>query len=275
MPEGDLQKLNGQENGVVGMLSGVIEVTLLQPMLFLKNASQQGLKITLDPRILYRGLTMSITNMGVLTGLQFPLTNAVRNAFTGGEVRKLTNSELVSSSFIGGAISGLVCGPMELVMIQQQRFGGSVVATPARLASAFGVASFMRGVTMACGREGLFTAGYLGLGPTFSRELRERYASTFTEFQAKIIGSIGAGLIAATLSHPMDTIKTCMQGDIEKKKFTSLTGTAKVLFAEGGYSRFLHGWGWRTLRMMCAIYIFSECQNRLPRMLFPARFKEQ
>ena len=39
-------------------------------MLYCKNAVQQGRPFTLDPRILYRGLLMSVTNMGVLTGAQ-------------------------------------------------------------------------------------------------------------------------------------------------------------------------------------------------------------
>jgi hypothetical protein len=75
---------------------------------------------------------MSITNMSVLTGLQFPLTGAVTNVITGGESRKLKMSEMIASGFIGGAISGVVCGPMELVMIQQQRFGDSIVKAPVR-----------------------------------------------------------------------------------------------------------------------------------------------
>ena len=74
---------------------------------------------------------MSVGNMGILTGLQMPLTGAVRSAMTGGVVREMSSKELVVSGFIGGALSGFVCAPMELVMIQQQRFGTSLLATPA------------------------------------------------------------------------------------------------------------------------------------------------
>jgi|NorSeaMetagenome_1021524.scaffolds.fasta_scaffold195270_2 hypothetical protein len=51
-------------------LSGTVEVSLLQPMLYCKNAVQQARPFTLDPRVLYRGLLMSVTNMSVLTGAQ-------------------------------------------------------------------------------------------------------------------------------------------------------------------------------------------------------------
>ena len=39
-------------------------------MLYCKNAVQQARPFTLDPRVLYRGLLMSVTNMSVLTGAQ-------------------------------------------------------------------------------------------------------------------------------------------------------------------------------------------------------------
>jgi hypothetical protein len=78
------------------------------------------IKLVLDPRIMYRGLLMSITNMAVLTGLQFPLTGALTRFVTGGKERRLTEAEMVSTAFWGGAISGVACAPMELIMIQQQ-----------------------------------------------------------------------------------------------------------------------------------------------------------
>lgn len=103
--------------------------------------------------------------MAILTGLQFPLTGMVTNVITGGEERKMTGAETIGAAFAGGWLSGFACGPMELVMIQQQRFGGSIVAAPARIVGTFGVLSLGRGTTMSCGREGMYTAGVLGMCP--------------------------------------------------------------------------------------------------------------
>ncbi len=50
-------------------------MSLLQPMLYCKNAVQQARPFTIDPRVLYRGLLMSVTNMGVLTGAQVCVRN--------------------------------------------------------------------------------------------------------------------------------------------------------------------------------------------------------
>ena len=82
------------ENVALGVCAGTIEVTLLQPMLYCKNAVQQSLPFTANPRVLYRGLSTSILNMSVLTGLQFPLTGMVQSLCTGGTPRPLKPSEV-------------------------------------------------------------------------------------------------------------------------------------------------------------------------------------
>ena len=73
--ENPLTKLSPLESVGLGVAAGTIEVCCLQPMLYCKNATQQGLPFTLNPAILYRGLTMSIMNMSILTGVQFPHPN--------------------------------------------------------------------------------------------------------------------------------------------------------------------------------------------------------
>ena len=159
------QLLTSTQNTILGICAGTIEVTILQPMLYCKNAVQQNLGLTLNPKVLYRGLLMSIVNMSVLTGLQFPLTGMVTRTINGGSGRELGDGEKIIAGFTGGAISGIACAPMELVMIQQQRFAGTIINTPGRLVSNFGSASLFRGLISSCGREGMFTAGYMGIGP--------------------------------------------------------------------------------------------------------------
>ena len=66
---------------------------MLQPMLYAKNATQQGIALTLNPAVLYRGVGVSIGNMAVLTAAQFPLSAAIGKAITGGEDRPLTRGE--------------------------------------------------------------------------------------------------------------------------------------------------------------------------------------
>jgi hypothetical protein len=70
-----------------------------------------------------------------------------------------TQAEQVFAGGFGGAVSGFVCAPMELTMIQQQRFGTSLGGTIAKIVAETGVLGMFRGLLMSCGREGLFSAG--------------------------------------------------------------------------------------------------------------------
>mmetsp|Transcript_37403 Transcript_37403/g.74077 ORF Transcript_37403/g.74077 Transcript_37403/m.74077 type:complete len:176 (+) Transcript_37403:99-626(+) len=175
-------------------------------------------------------------------------------------------------------MSGVACAPMELVLVQQQRFGKSLLETPEIvLREGGGGSGLMRGLVTSCGREGLFTAGYMGLGPALSQKLRDDPPSFLPAMSgpvAKLWGAIGSGVIAATLSHPLDTVKTCMQGDIQRQKYGTLTQTCKVLYSEGGPLRFFTGWSWRTGRMCCAMAIMSEIRLQLSPLFFPHHFKE-
>jgi hypothetical protein len=267
------QELSGLENFAVGATAGTIEVSILQPMLYCKNASQQGLPLSLNPMVLYRGLTVSVLNMASLTALQFPLSSISAGLITGGEsaTRPLTDGEQVASGFCGGALSGFLCAPMELVLIQQQRFGGSLLGTPVRIMSEAGALSIMRGLIPSCGREGLFTAGYVGVGPAFAKALREK--AELDAVKAKMLGAIGAGVLCATLSHPMDTMKTCMQGDIQQTTYKGIMQTYSTLMSQGGVSAFFRGWGWRTSRMILAVGIMTECKERLGPLMFAHKYK--
>ena len=115
-------------------------------------------------------------------------------------------------------------------------------------------------------REGIFTTGYLSLGPMFSEYFKTKH--NVEKNKSKILGAVFGGIIAATLSHPMDTIKTCMQGDIERKNYTTLKDTTNKLIKENGWKRFYNGWSWRTSRMICAIFLMNECREFLDKINF-------
>ena len=258
------------ENIGLGVAVGTIGVCLLQPMLYCKNATQQGLPIFVSPTVYYRGLTMSVTNMSILTAIQFPLTGFVQKLFTGGEARKLSPFEQIGAGFLGGVGSGVACAPMELVLIQQQRFGTPLLATPGKILSVCGsqpAGGLFRGFLMACGREGLFTSGYMGVAPSLGAYLREDQGCS--PYVAKMGGSIFSGILAASVSHPLDTVKTCMQGDIQKEKYGTVSQTFSALLKEEGPVRFFRGWTWRTGRMCIAMFLMNECRLVLGPTLFP------
>ena len=87
------------------------------------------------------------------------------------------------------------------------------------------------------------------------------------EAQASMFAAVFGGVMVATVSHPMDTIKTCQQGDLGGKLYTSVVGTATVL-REDGVRRFFSGWSWRSGRMIVQVLLFDLCATKLGGLLF-------
>jgi solute carrier family 25 (mitochondrial carnitine/acylcarnitine transporter), member 20/29 len=264
------QKLNSKQNIFLGITSGIIDVSLTQPLVYWKVASQQKLRFTLNPNIFYRGTFTNMISMSILTGLQFPLTAFSSKLITNNINRRLSDDEIILSGFIGGSLSGIVCAPMELLMIQQQRYGGSLINTSKIIKKKYGLKKHFRGLITSCGREGIYTAGYLGLGPAITRKLDEEY--DYSKTTNKIIGAIGGGVIASTLSHPLDTCKTCMQGDIDGKKYKTTLKTLLKLKNENGISSLFRGYYWRTGKIICTVFILNECKHILSPLFFPDIF---
>ena len=84
-----------------------------------------------------------------------------------------------------------------------------------------------------------------------------------------------SSLVSRVACHPLDTIKTCMQGDIERATYTDFMGTAKTLLEKEGYGRFFNGWAFRTTRMICAIWLIGQCKNLFGPFLFPHSVKQE
>jgi len=117
-----MQELTPIENTFLGICAGLIEITAAQPLLYWKNAVQQKLPFTINPKYLYRGLAANAINFSVLCGIQFFGTGVIQQLIIGKNEsnRKLTHTESLLAAFGGGVVSGFICGPLELIVVQQQ-----------------------------------------------------------------------------------------------------------------------------------------------------------
>jgi len=268
------QYLSETENALLGGCAGVIEVSMLQSLNYWKNMSQQRLPFTMDPRKTYRGFLANCLNMGGVTCFQFAVAGSIKKVFTGGTNRSLKDSEQFYAGFGAGFASGFVCSPLELTMIQQQRKGGSFVSTFGRL---IGQGQIFRGLINTSLREGIYTAGYLGVAPVVREYLTKNFSTSIgkNEDSARMFGAVVGGLFASGLSHPMDTAKTCMQGDVERKKYTGFVATYKTLYQEGqSIAVFYRGVGWRLTRHILACFILDKARFALGPILFPKKFRD-
>jgi hypothetical protein len=257
--------LNDTENVAIGAASAVLVVASLQPTIYLKNAAAQGLPLTMNPRVLYRGVGVNLVNeMGQLSA-QFGVTGSFKKHFP-----KTPAGELGAAAS-AGALVALYVSPCELLMVQQQKYGGSLFSTGVKLFNTFGVAySLGRGLQCAMVRDGIMVCGMLGATPVIQDQLQRR--ETFGKDNAaanSLAASMLGGIFGALLSHPFDVLNTCVKGDLEQKLYKGVGDTARALFKEGGVRRFFGGGLWRTINITCTVWIANECALRMPEHVKP------
>lgn len=270
------QALNEAQNAAVGAAGALVEVSLMQSTNYWKNAAQQNLPFSLNPRVLYRGYSANCINIAAVTGFQFMANGRVKQMIAGGDgTRPLSSGETLAAGFVAGVMSAGLCGPLELCMIQQQLRGGSLASTGAALARD---GLIFRGMVNTAAREGVYTACYLGVAPLVREMVRERFAHTAfgaTDDRARLVGAVAGGLTAAGLSHPADTVKTVMQGDERGRRFRTARAAYAGLWAEGGARAFYRGVGWRSVRQIAAVFILDKARVQLSPLMFPAAFAQK
>jgi len=266
--------LSDKENCTIGVICGMTDTTLLQSTNYWKNAQQQGLPFSLDPRVLYRGYFVNTMQNSFCVMSQFFLNGVIKNVLTGGADRELSAAEKIGAGVSAGVISSIVASPLELVMIQQQVNGTPLLETATSLIKQ-GPSTVFRGITGMCLREGIYCGGYLGIMPVVRGEITRRYPDSIgsSEDKARLYATFVAGPICSFSSHPPDTLKTCLQGDVHNKKYSGYLQATKVLIAERGVSSLWAGMPWRVFRQFCAIFLFDKINAELSPILFPHAFK--
>lgn len=252
--------LSEGQNFLLGTFAAFIEGILLQPTLYWKNARAQNLPFTLNPVVLYRGTAASIFNECQMMGLQFGVTGYFRKALHSTDIKILKKYEDVVSTAFGGIFPAFLVSPVELIMIQQQRFGGSFISNSLRVMNNHGFSSsgVMRGVLSTTLRDSIYVTGMLGVTPLYYEILKKKYG--FNSISAGFYSSLLGGIFAAIPSHPFDVIKTCMQGDLKKEKYKGFIRTSMVLWREGGLNRVFSGCMWRTINITATVYVANECR---------------
>lgn len=269
--------LSDIENCAVGVICGVSDTTLLQSANYWKNAQQQKLPFTLDPFKLYRGYTANTLQNGFCVMSQFFFNGAVKNALTGGSDRPLGNGEKIFAGVAAGALSSILANPLEFVMIQQQLKGDGLVATMRSLLvdGPQGALTITRGTLGMMLREGIYCGGYLGIMPVVREEVVRRYPHSWgsTDDKARLCATIVAGPFCSFSSHPPDTVKTVLQGDMEGRAYTGYMQATRKIVAERGAAALWSGLPWRLFRQFVAVFLFDKIHADLAPKLFPHAFQ--
>mmetsp|Transcript_29421 Transcript_29421/g.68588 ORF Transcript_29421/g.68588 Transcript_29421/m.68588 type:complete len:248 (+) Transcript_29421:44-787(+) len=243
----------------------------------MKNMTQIKQPISFNPMIMYRGVSANAVNMGSCTMIQFAVGGKLKNMVyeqTGGDrSRNLTLAEEIMCGIGAGTASAFIGSPLELVMIQQQKHSGKTLGqTVGRILE--NPVNVYRGWVGAAVREALWTCGYLAIPPVVRRELINTKPEYFpTNDHARIPAALLGGLFACYLTHPFDTIKTCMQGDISRVKYGTFSQTfSTIMGGSMGIRGFYRGATFRYARMVCAVFIMDFMGEKVGQLMYPAAF---
>lgn len=247
-------ELSESQNMAIGAIAAFSQSMILHPTIYWKNAAQQGLPFTLNPRFLYRGLKASLVNETGQMGSHFAM---------GGFLKK-TFGTSISGEMASAVLAGLIISPFvqccEVTMIQQQRNGGTLLGTPLRIAREYGVRSFSRGYTPMIAREVLWTTGMLGTTPLMQKWLMQEKG--WGLHAAEFSSSMANGLAVGVLSCPMDAMSVCMKGDLGKEKYSGFFSAFRTRLAAGP-KVFFGGVMWRSLNVAGVILICNAVRYRL------------
>lgn len=258
------RRLSLFESALVGGVSGVVEVGINQPTVAWKNALQQRRPLVVHPRELYRGVGINAASIAPITAVQFA-ANGFFLARFGGDAA--SDGSKLGAAGLAGAASALVSTPAELVMIRQQRRQAGLAATAKEALTKFP----FRGLWLAAARDGIFTAGYLGVAPVLADKFAAAAAGDGEKppAWARTAGSLMAGVFAGTASHGFDTVKTAMQGAEKGEPTGSVAAARMVMHEGGGFKALFTGLVPRGMRIVIAVVVLQECKVRLEPALFP------
>lgn len=207
--------------------------------------------------------------MGGCTMTQFAVGGSLKGIATS-DGSELTPAKEMACGLGAGMMSAAWGTPLELVMIQQQRKG---MSTPATVSTVVGGGHMARGFMGCAIREGLWTVGYMSIPPIVRKQLRANFPDTFdSDDKARIPASLLGGLFACYLTHPVDTIKTCMQGDVERITYGGFVETGKVIMKEKGITGFYGGATFRYGRMVCAVFMMDKLASVIGPAIYPSKF---
>eukprot|EP00656_Telonema_subtile_P038689 TRINITY_DN4390_c0_g4_i1.p1 TRINITY_DN4390_c0_g4~~TRINITY_DN4390_c0_g4_i1.p1 ORF type:complete len:641 (-),score=132.66 TRINITY_DN4390_c0_g4_i1:141-2063(-) len=252
----------------VGGAAGVVETLITQPLVYVKNTLQYKQPISYSPAVMYRGVAINAGSIGPISAVQWAANGAFVQAYQKFQATdSLSAGVKVGLAALSGMVSTFLVSPCELVMISQQRLGGTMLGEARNIWGAHGMAGLLRGFTPTLVRETGWTTCFLGLAPVLKDVLQDdsRFFCA-NDVAASAAASMVAGQVAAVVTQPADTIKTRMQADrgiSGPMTYKSTLGASKLLFQEGGMGIFFKGLFARSLRCQAAVFILGEAGTRM------------
>jgi hypothetical protein len=254
---------------ISGGLVGAVTVTVVTPIM---NFTNHILKSSATSST--NGFTMQRAFDGVLAynSSVVPMTavsltlNSMLTVLTDKKAHHAIFNLKIINATLSGMVAGIIGSIPEAVAQAQQ------LNTPKLRASQLikevinnnGFFALSRGMPAMMIRQGIFTAGFVGLMPIFAQEIRKVIGNNLV---ADLFSACVCGLIVGPLTAPWNKLR------FEKQKDFHIQGSAPSYFEiikQSGSKKLMSGWQPRTLMSVCSMFllhkgreIFDECNFNL------------
>ena len=236
-------------NGAVGAGAALAVVPLIMPFVHWKLQNQMGASFSGNPLKWYRGSVAFAGSFMTPTMIQVAVDGAARAHLERKYQRPLNEWEKVGVAMGAGVCSAFPIAALEALMINRQKEKMSYGQAFRELLRGKGMQPKVIALTI--GRDIPFATTYLALVPIGKELLTDRGVGPAA---AAISSGLFFGLLCATGTQPLDTLKTCFQGE------KPLPETRRGLF------RGLNG---RVGMVIAAVTVLPVVKKELEQRFFP------
>jgi len=261
------------EAAVMGGVSGALTIVAGMPLLTLKFCKQSGRALPSGLLEYYRGATVQAVSSAPVAALQMCVNGMMARMITGSSPlsaklrREMTYMERMGAGLSAGIISAILYTPVDLITIQQQRLGMNLADTFFHVVHAHGPLGLLRGAMAMSIREGIFTMGLFGLTPLIGEALVKQFPRPpQLAVVCRVVASILAGVFAAVITHPVDTVKTVIQTDLAGVTYRNVWQAIAHVAKERGFLSLYHGIVPRTCLTILSFFITTLLKSHVERL---------
>lgn len=221
---------------IAGSVGGACAVGASYPLWTIKSRlqSNEKAKIPLTFAGLYKGVFANLLSVPFTNAVRIMTVNELRYHLFGHEHLDRMRHAFVTGA--GGAVSGVILSPTELVMRRQQIKNCNIfIAVNDLKQKPFKYS--MNGSTCSAIRGGLYTVGYYAMMPDLIAWFNQYSPYVIIN---TVVAGVASGATSAYLSHPFDTVKATQQlkgGD----EYVGLFNATKTIYRSSGILGFFKG----------------------------------
>jgi hypothetical protein len=239
-----------QHSFMSGTLVGLAEVYFNHPFWVMKTRNQCGYKFTINPKILFRGVTAEAISMVPIDIVQMVCSTLLNEKLFDNSLNHSFSCR-AASGFISGIIGGQLINPVESIMTLQQKYNCTFREVVFKISKKNEWSQFTIGGIETSLRNGIYNCGFFAFTPYLTKKLLPVFHDQNT---AVIAAGVTSGITVATITQPIDTIKTIRQSS-EGKQTSSLI--IKSIYNQNGYIGFFKGLLPRGVRVVSGITVMG------------------